>query len=254
MSTKITRNKLNWIKAFSIVEDELRDELYEKCSIVYTLNEKMLTEIYDTLVNTYNIETVKSLEELIDAEIIELTQDIIDKHKGDILEAIRDAYEFSVSAPDFISYRCSQIAIIRPNDLPLIKKRLSLTKKRIISQIEFFIEETILDFCNSIEDYLEFLIESIETLDKIKKEDEAENETEDYINVNKDKPFKISKIFCNKKMQKIATNNGYSYKWSNGRHDIFEHETSKKIVVIPANTLGLGLSIAIQKQILKNAI
>lgn len=254
MSTKVIRNKLNWIKAFSIAEDELRDELYEKCSIIYTLNEKMLTEIYDTLVNTYNIETVKSLEELIEAEIIELTQGIIDKHKEDILEAIRDAYEFSVSAPDFISYRCSQIAIIRANDLPLIKKRLSLTKKRIISQIEFFIEETVLDFCNSIEDYLEFLIESIETLDKIKKVDETDNKIEEDIHNSEDKPFKTSKIFCHKKMQKLAIDNGYSYKWSNGRHDIFEHKTSKKIVVIPANTLGLGLSIAIQKQILKNAI
>ena len=246
--------KMNWIKAFTIAENELRDELYEKCSNIYTLNEIMLSEIYETLIKTYNLETVHSISDLIDSEIIALTQTIIDKHKDVILEAIGEAYEFSINATDKISYRCREMAIIRPNDIPLIRKRLNLTKRRIISQIEFFIEETVLDFCGDIEAYLEFLIDSVESIENDKKDDEDNIDEEIVLNDTKNEDFKIRKIFCHKKMQKLAISKGYSYKWSNGRHDIFEHEKTKKIVVIPANTLGLGLSITIQKQILKNAI
>ena len=54
-------------------------------------------------------------------------------------------------------------------------------------------------------------------------------------------------------MGRLAISNGYEYKRSNGSHDVYEHTKTNKIIVIPAHSLGLGLSIKIQKQIFNNA-
>ncbi|MGL5149366.1 MAG: type II toxin-antitoxin system HicA family toxin [Clostridium sp.] len=60
------------------------------------------------------------------------------------------------------------------------------------------------------------------------------------------------KIFNYKDMIKLALDNGYVYKWTNGSHNIYEHSSSQKIVVIPSHSLGLGLSKKIMKQIQTN--
>ena len=54
-------------------------------------------------------------------------------------------------------------------------------------------------------------------------------------------------------MSRLAEDNNYIYKRSKGDHRIYEHSDTNKIVVIPAHSLGLGLSVRIQKQIFDNA-
>ena len=59
----------------------------------------------------------------------------------------------------------------------------------------------------------------------------------------------ISKIFEWKDMDRLAYDEGYIYKYSNGSHRIYNHGTNNRTLVIPTHTLGLGLSIKIQKDI-----
>ena len=59
-----------------------------------------------------------------------------------------------------------------------------------------------------------------------------------------------------KQLEELAIENGYHFKSQNGSHKKYENEKSKKCVIIPTHTkdLGVGISFAIQKQILANAI
>lgn len=248
-----TQNKtrVNWIKAFTMAEDELREELYEKCSEVYSVNEQMLSEVYEKITESYNVTTIKSIEELKEPGFSELIQSIITKYQDEITRTIGEAYQFYMNAPNVILTRCGEMSIIRKKDTVLLQKRMNITRRRITSQIEFFLKETIMDFCSNIEGYLDSLVESLEFLNQSEEDEFDNNIKED--NILDDDKVRISKIFCHKKMEKLALTNGYTYKWSNGSHNVYEHEKSNKIVVIPAHTLGIGLSIAIQKQIMKNA-
>ena len=60
---------------------------------------------------------------------------------------------------------------------------------------------------------------------------------------------KIEKIFDWKKLESLALSNGYEYRNSNGDHRIYIHKKTSKMIVIIARTMGLGLSIQIQKRI-----
>jgi predicted RNA binding protein YcfA (HicA-like mRNA interferase family) len=56
-------------------------------------------------------------------------------------------------------------------------------------------------------------------------------------------------IESHKEMNKLAMANGYQFKSMNGDHAKYEHEITKKCVIIPQHNLGVGLSIKLQKQI-----
>ena len=51
--------KVTWKRAFSNAVDELKDELYNQCSKVYSVNESMFSEIYENVAQNYNITTIK---------------------------------------------------------------------------------------------------------------------------------------------------------------------------------------------------
>ena len=77
--------------------------------------------------------------------------------------------------------------------------------------------------------------------------------TEDSFLLDKPKEstkVKYKNIFDPKEMIKLAEHNGFKYIRSKGDHDIYRNKTGA-ITIIPQHDLGKGLSIAIQKQIMK---
>lgn len=242
---------MNWKKAFSLAVDNLKGELYVRCSKVYSANEAMFSEIYERVTENYNITTIESINDLKTTKFSDLIVETMKLHQDEIVECMNEAYEFSQKAPFIILDTCLSMSRPTPRDIMLIQKRTSLTHKAMVAQIEYFLRETVETFSNNMEDYLESLTESLEFLEKLESE---ENDISESLNPEvKEEKFNYKKIYCYKEMEKLAKNNGYTYKWSNGSHNIYEHPTSNKIVVIPAHDLGLGLSIKIQKQILNNA-
>lgn len=58
-----------------------------------------------------------------------------------------------------------------------------------------------------------------------------------------------------KKLEKFALKNDYEFKGQNASsHRKYEHKQTKQCVMIPSHEIGYGLSIKIQKQILKGAV
>lgn len=242
--------KVSWKKAFSNAMDEIKDELYNQCSKVYSVNEAMFSEIYEKVTENYNITTIESVEDLKSDKFSKLVINIMLSHKDKIKECLEEAYEFTHRAPIIIMDTVFTTSTgMEERELNLFKKRCTLAHKAIVSQIEYFLQETVQQFSSNMEDYLDSLMTSLEFLDDLNNNKIKENE-EDITNDSCNLTYK--KIFSYKEMEKLALSNNYVYKWSNGSHNVYEHAHSNKIVVIPAHELGLGLSIKIQKQILSN--
>jgi predicted RNA binding protein YcfA (HicA-like mRNA interferase family) len=159
---------------------------------------------------------------------------------------IMTCYIDKVMANECIPYMKSK------KDLDLINKRrlflLNKYNKTFISLSNELFNDFLNDMILFMKDYLLDIV-SNEQLDNI---NDIPDENIIIEKINKNKTFQIQKIFDYKNMQSLALNNGYKYKWSNGDHNIYEHLKTNKIIVIPSHTLGLGLSIKIQKQIYKN--
>lgn len=84
---------------------------------------------------------------------------------------------------------------------------------------------------------------------------ELENENEELNEIIKDVK-RFSYVASSKDLQNTAIENGYEFKSQCGSHMKYEHKESKKCVIIPLHNkdMGYGISMAIQKQILANAI
>lgn len=84
---------------------------------------------------------------------------------------------------------------------------------------------------------------------------ELENENEELNEIIKDVK-RLSYVSSSKDLQNTAIENGYEFKSQCGSHMKYEHKKSKKCVIIPLHNkdMGYGISMAIQKQILANAI
>ena len=247
-----TNKTMHWISAFNIAVDELRDEVYEKCSKVYSANEAMFSEIYEKVTEAYNVTTIESIDDLRSPEFNDLMVDILKSHQEEIVECVNEAYEFSQKAPFMILDRCLSMSRPRKKDILMLQKRTSLTHKAIVSQIEYFLKETVQNFSSNMEDYIDSLIDSFEFIENLNEENEDSNNVID-LSEEACQKHEIQKIYNYEDMGRLAISNGYEYKRSNGSHDVYEHTKTNKIIVIPAHSLGLGLSIKIQKQIFNNA-
>lgn len=251
-NTNTQSKKMHWISAFNIAVDELRGEVYDKCSKVYSTNESMFSEIYEKVTESYNFNTINSIDDLRSPEFSELMIEIMKKHQNDIANSVNEAYEFSQKAPFMILDRCLEMSNPGRKDVLMLQRRTSLTHKAIISQIEYFLRETVQNFSENMEDYIDSLIDSFEFMENLEEQTE---ELDNAIDLSEDvcKKHKIQKIYDYEDMSRLAIANGYEYKRSSGSHDVYEHKKTNKIIVIPAHSLGLGLSIKIQKQIFNNA-
>lgn len=109
----------------------------------------------------------------------------------------------------------------------------------------------------SLDELINKCIENVNEINEVLEDNIHEN-----FNINVDLPFgdlsngkiETRKIFNYREIEALAIKSGFQYKWSNASsHKIYEHSKSKKCIVIPCHNLGLGLSIKIQKQIVKNS-
>ena len=244
-------NNLSIEKSINKAIEEIRGELYDICSDVYKTNESMFSEIYEKVTESYNASTIKSIEDLKSEELSDFMFDVMEKHKEDIRISIKNAYSFIHEAPQRIIDRCLSLCIPKNRkEILKLQKACAVSHRRMVSQIEYFLRETVQNFSENMEDYIDSLFEYIDFLEEHNKEDNNE------LLINKesnDTGYEIKKIYCYEEMAKLAEDNNYKYKRSNGDHRIYEHSVTNKIIVIPAHTLGRGLSIKIQKQIFKNA-
>ena len=243
---------VNWISIFNKAVDEVKIEFYDICSNLHVLNESMFAEIYDEVTTTYNITTVASINELIDSNLGELMIDVMNKYEDEIKDSIHKAFVFIDDSCDDIVNKCKLFGRITRKDVLLLNRRANLTRKAMVSQIEYFTKEVSRQFSTNMSEYLESLKESIQFIEELNKQ-ESEQDTFVDVECSNNKRYKIKKIYKYEDMSKLAEDNNYIYKRSKGDHRIYEHNTTNKIVVIPAHSLGLGLSVRIQKQIYDNA-
>ena len=246
------RKNKNWISVFNNTVDELKVEFYDICSNLHILNESMFEEIYEEVTQTYNLTTVDSMEDLSNSNLAELMTDIMDKYEDDIRSSIKEAFVFIDNSYDILIDKCRLFARITYKDALLLNKRANLTRKAMVSQIEYFTKEVSKQFSDNMNDYLESLKESVRFIEELNSKDIDDNESIDLEDLNH-KKYSIKKIYKYEEMSRLAEENNYVYKRSNGDHRIYAHNDTNKIVVIPAHQLGLGLSIRIQKQIFDNA-
>lgn len=246
------RKNMNWISVFNRTVDELKIEFYDICSNLHILNESMFSEIYEEVTQKYNLTTVDSMEELSNSNLSELMIEIMDKYEDELRSSIKEAFEFIDNSYDILIDKCRLFARITYKDALLLNKRANLTRKAMISQIEYFTKEVSKQFSNNMNDYLESLKESVRFIEELNRKDIDDNESIDLEDLNH-KKYTIKKIYKYEEMGRLAEENNYVYKRSKGDHRIYEHNYTNKIVVIPAHPLGLGLSIRIQKQIFDNA-
>ena len=246
------RKDTHWISVFNRAVDEIKIEFYDICSNLHILNESMFAEIYDEIATTYNVTTVESIEELANSNLGELMIDIMNKHEDEIRSSIREAFIFVDKSCDSLVDKCRLFGRLTRKDALLLTKRANLTRKAMFSQIEYFTKEVSKQFSRNMSEYLESLKESVKFIEELNKENINEDEFIDIEDMNH-KKYKIKKIYKYEEMSRLAEDNNYIYKRSKGDHRIYEHSDTNKIVVIPAHSLGLGLSIRIQKQIFDNA-
>lgn len=254
---------MNWIKAFNELQIKYDEKIYNKATeyfesfgdIVAPLEQKFgellseLMQIYDDL----NVDDEEKMDKTISTYregklIMKQIESEYENHRHQL------AVDFKMDVGNL----CKEIMMFInfKKDVPLVKKRILMYLKHSSDKLESLLSEL---FYGAVWFYKEFIthikemVLSNSLLDSemnIYSEtiEELSNETKDGLD-----EFTIRKIFDYKEMESLAKDNGYEYKWSNGSHRIYENTQTSKIVVIPAHDLGLGLSVKIQKQIMKGA-
>ena len=249
--TMPVKNHLSIEKSINTAMSEIKEELYDICSDVYKTNETMFSEIYERVVESYNASTMTSIEELKSSEFTGFMMDIMKAHQDDIKLSMTNAYKFVHEAPQRIIDRCLSLTIPKSRkDVLKLQKACAVNHRRMVSQVDYFLRETVQNFSENMEEYIDSLIEYLNFMAENPDEDGDEVlEVETLDNAT----YEIRKIYNYEDMAKLAEEHDYLYKRSNGDHRIYEHSVTNKIIVIPAHTLGRGLSVKIQKQIFKNA-
>lgn len=242
----------NWKKVFDASENEIRDDLYDLCSRVCSVHEDMFSEMYDRLTNIYDFRKQDISDEFKNTEFSEVMKDIILAHKDDVLSVMSEAIAFSEETPFKIMMNCRIRSFIPEDDEVKFSRRMAVTHMRIKSQIGYFLSETVKSFSDSMNNYFNSVVEYIRHIEMTEEVNEN-NLNQDIIEEIAIEKTRYKKIFDYKKMASLAEENGFIKKSSSGSHDIYEHYKTNKIIVIPAHTLGLGLSIKIQKDIERNA-
>lgn len=254
---------MNWIKAFNELQVKYDEKIYDKATqyfesfgeIVAPL-EQQFGELLSELMQMYEDSNIADEDKM---------EKIMNTYKEGklIMRQIESEYENHRNqlAVDFkmdVSNLCREIMmfITSKKDVALVKKRILMYLKHSSDKLESLLSEL---FYGAVWFYKEFIThikEMVLSSSLLESEIKGYSETFDEISNEVEgglEDFTIKKIFDYKEMESLAKDNGYEYKWSNGSHRIYENTQTNKIVVIPAHDLGLGLSIKIQKQIVKGA-
>ncbi len=265
---------MNLIKKLNEVDKEIQEFCYNNIFEYFDFIEQYMSFISNFLISSLEHEikktqTKKEFDEIIEKYRLFNTDTVLtcvpdDVDEKDVIPktrilnlqngALKIYSQHYKLINEYTTLKYMQISksyIKSKNDIKIFNsKRMFLTNKYLNmmrSLKKELIDDALTDIIDFIKEYGEILQQTKKFDDFINKLPELPIEVE-----NKTKTPQIQKIFDYKNLQNIAINNGYKYKWSSGDHNIYEHPTTKNIVVIPAHKIGLGLSIKIQKQIYNN--
>lgn len=252
---------MNWVKAFNELQKKYDEKIYNKATEYF----ESFGEIVAPLEQKFG-ELLSELMQMYDDLNID-DEDKMDKAMSTyregklVMSQIEFEYEnhrsqLAVDFKRYVGNLCKEIMMFvnSRKDAALVKKRVLMYLKHSSDKLESLLSEL---FYGAVWFYKEFrkhIKEMVLSNSLLDSEMDVYSETiEELSNEVKDglDEFAIKKIFDYKEMESLAKDNGYEYKWSNGSHRIYENTQTSKIVVIPAHDLGLGLSIKIQKQIMK---
>ncbi|MGL4773234.1 MAG: type II toxin-antitoxin system HicA family toxin [Clostridium sp.] len=244
---------MSWVKEVNNMQNSISESMYIDIIEFYEYCEGEIEEIenlYQEFMVVFNKEILNFKENPdegwallcnYDEEVTELLHDCIMK---------KDEIE-NKCLQRLIGFQQQVLRInVRPSEASMIKARIigftrSTAKTLSSFAVDIFekLQEVMLEMRDDIIAYVKGLI-GTGLVDDV---------TFERIEIPEPILKKNEKIFNYKDMVKIALDNGYEYKWSNGSHNIYEHSKSQKIVVIPSHSLGLGLSKKIMKQIQANS-
>ena len=246
-------NKINnEMKAQGLIE--LED------SIVLSINEEMqnrfnqTTEIFTDLIRFLSRKSNSN-----EIDYIE----IFDKYR-ECDEKIEEIYSNDILY-EVLETQRDRMICLNNQKARVIAKHLTLGCGASVKEINNFID---IKTKQQIKKFTDVIISDLEKNDKYLLElnsvtfelitnilhrfNEEENDIEEIITTEDIKRYNYIPNY--KDLERIALNNGYIYKHSNGSHRRLEHKDTKKCITIPShNQLGLGISLAIQKQIYINA-
>lgn len=254
---------MNWISKFNSLSKEIENFIVDESILRMESIEEGCNKAYDNLLRIYNL-VIKNLNDDIETDFKRECDNTLEMIADIQIECLEYCdYVIDLFDQKFQYLHLTVMQYLNNNkDNILYIKRLNLWKKKMHNTITGILQYTTTcifkDFCINVENillstdqYFELFLENsdieqiLENIVPYKEEYEQtfEEEIEN----------KITNIYDWKKMEGLAKENNYEYKYANGSHRIYEHKTSKKIIVIPAHELGKGLSIQIQKQIYHNS-
>lgn len=240
-----TTKKIHWVKAFDNSENEIKEYLYDLFSVLSSISEEAFSKMEEEIINLYESNKEYMVEDFNCESFDNSQNEIMSSFDKQLLDIRTELISVINQASSKISNDVKVNSLVTEKDFGKVKRRMLLTQSNLNAQVNSFWQETLVNIKESsklIGEHLDEIIKSKSISDKdLVTEDETINKT------------KYKKIFDYKKIIKIAEDNGYAKKSSRGCRIIYAHSKTNKIVVIPARTLGLGLSIKLQKDIYKGA-
>ena len=255
---------MNWVKIVNKEELKIREMTYEMCCQIQDKWQVFADKVYEGITEDFDLDDILANGDLdyMNERIATLLRENIRKHSDLVNYNDLKVYDrIDAMMNDVINKSC--IFIKSKKEETRFRKRICLLFNSICGQMEYFIKETLQGTSEDLACFFNISIaEKIDSLKReilkheseIRKRNFNESICSDELNNIDIANQKYEKIFSYKDMEKLALKNGFIYKWSNGSHNVYEHNETNKIVVIPAHELGLGLSLKIQKQIYTNAI
>ena len=247
LGAKTIANMNNEIKSQGLIE--LED------SIVLSINEEIqnrftqVSEIFTDLIrflskksNSNNISYIEVFD-----KYRECDEKIERIYSNDILQEVLESHK-------------EKMLYLNDEKSQIIAKHLALGCGANVREINSYIN---LQTQQQIKKFTSIIIEDLEKNDKylqnlnevtyelitniLDRFNEEENDIENEVITTKD-ITRFQYIEDWKDMERLALSKGYEYKSCNGSHKKYENKKTKKCITIPAHDLGIGLSIAIQKQ------
>lgn len=228
----------SWVTQMNKLEIEVFDTMYTELIKIY--------EVYDErLLETFNKEFARVYDSIEDMDNSTLPEEFINLNDYIDVELDRiDKMLLNLVVDSAETIFLSNIA--NRKQLLLFKRRVGLICTKITNYVGNFHSMMLSDA--SI--LLRTLLDSLNDFVDSHSDEIVEGHEEELLESSIDQSgFRFRKLFDYKDMIAYAEDNGFVYKGSNGDHRLYEHETTNKVVVIPAHTLGTGISYKIQKQI-----
>ena len=277
---------MNWLKIYDIEKRKLNEEIFERIYYMYEILDTYYWFATDAC-DCYLVEILDYYDEYeIPKEFFIKFVSATRKLYAEI-ESERSAYfyEYYCLTEQYkpkLNLRFNKIMAIAEKycktekSLKSLKRRIDYDKEhywnfqfKSIDEFIYEINKKIDVLCSDTLILIEDILKEVANVNKFYKEADGEitiieknitSEIHDKSKLfvkekiqNKIIENRLRKIHDYKEMEQLAIKNGYYLKRSRGSHRTYENEITNKTVTIPANKLGTGLSIKLQKDIYANS-